>query len=128
MNGAKIILCLFVCMLSPFAFSEEDRSLYMRVDVRELLNEYAERTNTKFVIDPRVKGKIETIGAKPQDIDQASLIKMLKILSFAAIEGEIFIYIVPMNLTEINDGKLARELGRAMGQIKMPAFDALRLF
>ena len=73
-------------------------------------------TGTKFVLDPRVKGKIETIGAKPGDIDQESLINMLRILNFVALEGENFIYIMPRNIVEIEDGKIVKEFGKFWGK------------
>ena len=118
MHSTKIAALLVICLIAPLAYSKgaDAPALYQRVDIEELLSSYSERTGTKFVLDPRVKGKIETIGAKPGDIDQESLIKILKMHNFATIEGKNFIYVVPQNIVENKDGEFGKELGKPWGK------------
>lgn len=74
--------------------------------LRELVKAYAERTATKFVLDPRVRAKVQLFGMDPSHIDYVSLVSIFNIHGFTAIESAGVIYVVP----EVGAAEMKRRL------------------
>ena len=86
---------LMVIVFSSSARSEGSPCISDPPVLRELVKIYAERTETTFVLDPRVRAKVQLFGMDPEQIDYVSLVSIFNIHGFAAIESGGVVYVVP---------------------------------
>lgn len=98
MNKIKLI---FVTLL--FSTSLMAMTLNLKnTDIVTLINTVSKVTGQNFIIDPRVKGRINVVSSK--DIDNEELynlfLSILKVHGYIAIEGEHFTKILPQNKTK----------------------------
>ena len=98
MSKMKIILLsiLFWYTSNVIAHEIEDD----RISIDHLLAKYSELNNTKFVTDPRVKGRVKVIGLKLEEITQSNLIDILVIHNFIATEKDGVVYVLPRNAAD----------------------------
>ena len=80
--------------------------------LRELVKLYSERTGTKFVLDPRVRARVQLFGVSPEEIEFTTLEGIFSIHGFSAFESQGVIYVVPsvaagdlQKLIESNTGR-----------------------
>lgn len=66
-------------------------------DISALIGTVAEVTGTNFIIDPRVKGKVTVVSAKPMESDEVYqvFLSILKVHGFAAVPSGSVVKIVP---------------------------------
>jgi general secretion pathway protein D len=66
-------------------------------DIRVLINTVAKATGQNFIVDPRVKGKVTVVSAKPMDKDEIYevFLAVLQVHGFAAVPADGIIKIVP---------------------------------
>ncbi|MFT5573068.1 MAG: hypothetical protein ACI9FR_002001 [Cryomorphaceae bacterium] len=93
---AKIIL--LVLMTPSFLHAHENAKDIVPID--HLIKTYYENHDIKFVLDPRVKAKINMVGIDLSQISQANLIDILLLHSFMAKTKEGVVYIFPQHLSE----------------------------
>ncbi len=73
---------------------------FKQVDIRTVIEAVAKISGYNIIIDPRVKGKVTFIapaGMKPSELYQ-SLLAVLRVHGYAAIEGDSAIKIIPANM------------------------------
>lgn len=93
MNKVKIIL-LFI-LLGQASSNIAHEIVDDRIDIDHLLATYSELNGTKFVTDPRVRGRVKVIGLKLEEITQTNLIDILVIHNFIATEKDDVVYVLP---------------------------------
>lgn len=73
---------------------------FKQVDIRTVIEAVAKISDYNIIIDPRVKGKVTFIapaGMNPDELYQ-SLLAVLRVHGYAAIEGDNTIKIIPANM------------------------------
>lgn len=66
------------------------------IQMEDLIEQVAKNTNRKIIVDPRARGTIRLYGEKPEDVDFAGLLTILRIHSFTAVELNGYINVVPL--------------------------------
>ena len=92
--------CLFIIM-SIVLFSEvsaKEGQAVDRPDIQKVIDHYSNRTKTKFVIDPRVRGKVNMVGLKLDEIGQEDLNNILLVHNVVAYKKGDVVYIVPIQI------------------------------
>jgi len=97
---AAYFLLAFLLQMSAVANAAEDKgvSLNMRdVDIRTVIDTVADVTKRNFLVDPRVKGKVTIISAKPMKRDELydAFLSILQVHGYAAIESGSIVKVVP---------------------------------
>ncbi|MES9843096.1 MAG: type II secretion system secretin GspD [Candidatus Sedimenticola sp. PURPLELP] len=66
-------------------------------DIKTLVTVVSEATGTNFIVDPRVKGKVTVVSAKPMDENELYqvFLSILDVHGFAAVESGDVIRIIP---------------------------------
>jgi general secretion pathway protein D len=98
----KIIKIIFLTIITT-SFSVNALMLNLKnVEIKTLINTVAMANGKNFMIDPRVKGRVNIISNKEIDGDQLYqvFLTILKAHGFVVIEGENVSRIVPKNLTK----------------------------
>jgi len=91
----KIIIAMIVIGLNTsYAFSHEPK-FSDRTDIIHIIESYSQRTGIKFVIDPRVKARVNMIGLDIDEISQSNLMDILLLHAFTAYEKEGVVYVIP---------------------------------
>jgi general secretion pathway protein D len=99
--GARLIVrvALAIAILSPLARAADDTVTlnFVNADIDAVVKAVAEITGRNFVIDPRVKGTVNIISARPvpKSLVYPTLLSALRLQGFAAVEGEGVVKIVP---------------------------------
>jgi len=70
---------------------------FVDADIESVIAAISDYTNTKFIIDPRVKGKINLVYEKPLSKDQAFqlLASVLRLQGYAVVPGNGYLKVVP---------------------------------
>ena len=70
---------------------------FVNADIEAVVKAVAEITGRNFLIDPRVKGTINIISARPvpRSLVYPTLLSALRLQGFAAVEGDGVVKIVP---------------------------------
>ncbi len=94
----RLALALIV-VLSPAAGAAEDTVTlnFVNADIDAVVKAVAEITGRNFVIDPKVKGTVNIISARPvpKSLVYPTLLSALRLQGFAAVEGNGVTKIVP---------------------------------
>jgi general secretion pathway protein D len=96
----KIIILLLTCIVSVNSFA---LMLNLKnVEIKTLINTVAMANNKNFMVDPRVKGRVNVISNKEIEGDQLYqvFLTILKAHGYVVIEGENLSRIVPKSLTK----------------------------
>ncbi|WP_040404781.1 secretin N-terminal domain-containing protein, partial [Ectothiorhodospira sp. PHS-1] len=96
-----LILCLLAitCLLPVVpAAGENGATLNFRdVDIQALINYVSEETQTNFIVDPRVRGRVTLVSGRP--VSRAELydifLSVLRVHGFAAVQTDGVIKLVP---------------------------------
>jgi len=94
--SALILALGFAAFLPPSA--AEDVTLnFSDADLLSVINSVSQITGKNFIIDPRVKGKINVVSSKPLNEDEVYnvFLSILQVHGFATIPGENAIKIIP---------------------------------
>ena len=95
------IVGLFLSLLvapPPIALAQDMVTLnFINVDIREVLQAVGKHTGKNFIIDPRVTGNVSIISQTPvtKDVAYQTLLSMLRVHGYAAIEERGVVKIVP---------------------------------
>ena len=85
--------------LAPSARAADDPVTlnFVNADIEAVVKAVAEITGRNFVIDPRVKGTVNIISAKPvaKSLVYPTLLSALRLLGFTAVESDGVVKIVP---------------------------------
>ena len=84
--------------LTPANAEEEQVTLnFVNADIESVIKAVGLITGKNFVIDPRVKGTINIVSAKPvpRDLTYQIMLSALRLQGFTAIEGQGVVKIVP---------------------------------
>lgn len=65
-----------------------------------LLEQYSERYDTKFVVDPRVRAKVTLVGVETESINSSQLIGILNIYGYTARTKDEVVYVMPFAVAE----------------------------
>lgn len=92
--------CLLVCLLTlnPVAIRAETVTLNLKeADISAVINTVSEVTGKNFIVDPRVRGKITIVSAKPMNKDEIYqvFLSVLDVHGFSAVESGNVIKIIP---------------------------------
>ena len=70
---------------------------FVNADIDAVIKAVAEITGRNFIVDPKVKGTINIISARPvpRNLVYPTLLSALRMQGFAAIEGDGVVKIVP---------------------------------
>ncbi len=93
---AALLLC--VSAVSTPAFAESSITFNLKnAELQTVIATVAEFTGKNFIIDPRVKGKVTIISAKPMNADEVyqTFLSLLEVHNFAAVESGNVIKILP---------------------------------
>lgn len=90
--GAIAVLALIA---SPCAGAQSESSPAGSVSVEKLVAAVAKRTGKKFIIDPRVRADVTVIGQDPTSVDYATLLTILGVHGFVAVEQGGYVKVIP---------------------------------
>ena len=65
------------------------------VPIERVLAAVGKRANKKFIVDPRVRGEISMVGQEPTSVDYPTLLLMLRVQGFAAVEEGGYVHVIP---------------------------------
>ena len=86
-------LVSLLVLFSGVPYAHDDVGEVVPLD--HLIAKYSEVNGTKFVLDPRVRAKVNLVGFKLEEITQTNLIDILLIHNFIAYEKEGVVYVLP---------------------------------
>ena len=90
----KFVVVLLIIGFLPLA-SAHDPKFSDRTDIFHIIQAYSDRTGIKFVIDPRVKARINMVGLDIDEVSQTNLMDILLIHDFTAYERDGVVYVLP---------------------------------
>lgn len=96
-------LSLLLLAMPTILYAQNVTLNFKDTDIQQLVNIVSEVTQKTFIVDPRVKAKINVISTHPMDKDQvySVFLSILNVHGFTAIEsGEHIVKIVPDNLAK----------------------------
>src|SRR3954471_16958662 len=85
-------VALLTMVAAPSAGAQVERSedkpapALGSVPIERLLATVAKRANKKFIVDPRVHGEVSMVGQEPTSVDYPTLLLILRVQGFAAVE------------------------------------------
>jgi type II secretory pathway component GspD/PulD (secretin) len=65
------------------------------VPIERVISAVAKRTGKKFIVDPRVRGDVTMVGQEPTNVDYPTLLSILQVHGFAAIEQGGYVRVIP---------------------------------
>jgi hypothetical protein len=71
----------------------------------DLLNQYSEAHETKFILDPRVRARVNLVGIETESINSAMLIGILNMHGFTALTKDGVVYVLPFPVAEASGDK-----------------------
>lgn len=105
MKNRTIAILVLWLGLSPLAGAHECESY--ETPLLDLLNQYSETYETKFVIDPRVRANVNLVGINTESINSAILIGILNMHGFTALTSEGAVYVMPFKVAETSGDKFS---------------------
>jgi len=94
---STLILALCLAAILRPAAAEDVTLNFSDADLVSVINSVSQITGKNFIIDPRVKGKINVVSSKPLNEDEVYnvFLSILQVHGFATIPGENAIKIIP---------------------------------
>ncbi len=89
---------LLLCCLLPLTVLGQPQTLTLKnADILTLIDTVSELTGKNFIVDPRVKGKVTVISARPMDSDTlyAVFLSVLRVHGYSAVQSGEVIRIQP---------------------------------
>ena len=112
------LAALLVLIAAPGRAADDTVTLnFVNADIEAVVTAVAEITGHNFVVDPRVKGTINIISARPvpKSLVYPTLLSALRLQGFAAVEGDGVVKIVPEADAKLQGGSGRARRGRAGG-------------
>ena len=95
-------VALLTLVAAPSASAQVERSddksppaLAGAVPLERVIAAVAKRTGKKFIVDPRLRGDATLVGQEPTNVDYPTLLLILRIHGFAAMEQGGYVQIIP---------------------------------
>lgn len=83
-------------LIAPHAQAQTSSSTTKdTVPITQVIAGTAQKTGKKFLLDPRVAGEVTIIGLDPDTLDYPTLLSVLQLHGFAAIDDGKYIRVVP---------------------------------
>lgn len=92
---AAITVLALIAAPCAGAQSEASASPAGAVPLETLVAAVAKRTGKKFIVDPRVRADITVVGQEPTSADYATLLLILRVYGFAAVEEGGYVHLIP---------------------------------
>ena len=91
------LVLIFVLFAAPGAWAEEVTLNFSDADLTAVVNSVSQITGKNFIIDPRVKGKVTVISAKPLNADEVYnvFLSILQVHGFSTVPTKNAIKIIP---------------------------------
>jgi general secretion pathway protein D len=95
-------VALLTLVAAPSASAQVERSedkapptLAGSVPLERVIAAVAKRTGKKFIVDPRLRGDAMMVGQEPTNVDYPTLLMILRVHGFAAVEQGGYVQVVP---------------------------------
>ena len=112
MHVAKYFILISLILLNTNTAISHEPKFSDRTDLGHIVASYSQRTGIKFVLDPRVKARVNMIGLDIDQVSKTNLIDIFLLHSFTAHEKGEVVYVLPQ--------AVANNLGDKLGQIWKP--------
>ena len=99
-------IALTVLLALP-TFAVGNECVTTESQIVELLDQYAQKNGTKFVIDPRVRAKVTLVGIDTLHLDAPTLVGILNIHGMVALTANDIVYVMP----EVVAGRAGQRYG-----------------
>ena len=101
----KLVFVILVLLfgLSPLVSAHECKSY--ETPLVDLLDQFSKAHQTKFVVDPRVRAKVNLVGIETENINSALLIGILNMHGFTALTNDNVVYVMPFPVAEASGDK-----------------------
>lgn len=99
--------CALIAMCSAYGAGKDEVMLnFVNADLDTVIKAVGEITGKNFVIDPRVKGTVNIVSARPvpRALSYQILLSSLRLQGFAAVEGKDMVKIVPETDAKLHAG------------------------
>ena len=103
MKNTTLIALILCYVLTSSASAHECSSI--DPPLIDLLNQYSEANGTKFIVDPRVRAKVNLVGVDTQSINSAMIIGILNMHGFTALTSDDVVYVMPYQVAEASGDK-----------------------
>ena len=103
-----LLACLLISFSASAALGQSSPCVSDPTDLREITQAFSSRSGTKFVLDPRVRGKATTIGLDLDSIDMPVLVGILNVHGYEVLESDGAYYVVPESVAGTIQEKLDR--------------------
>lgn len=111
-------LCLLLALVTavPVSAAQGLSVNFRNVDISLVIESVARLTERNFIVDPRVKGRVTVLAAKPVNDEELYeiLLTILHVYGFAAIPGENLTKIVPAAIARSYAPSFAEEQRHAL--------------
>jgi general secretion pathway protein D len=98
-RGYVSLIGLACSLLAPLAVAEQEQVTlnFVNADIDSVVKAVGLITGKNFIIDPRVKGTVNIVSAKPvpRELTYQILLSALRLQGFAAVEGQGVVKILP---------------------------------
>ncbi|MEO8537544.1 MAG: type II secretion system secretin GspD [Betaproteobacteria bacterium] len=127
----RFIGWMLLFALAPAAFAQEGDSVtlnFVNADIDAVVKAVGEITGRNFLVDPRVKGTINIVSARPvpKAVVYPTLLSALRMQGFAAVEADGVVKIVPEADAKTHAGPVQRGAVTASGERIVTQVIALR--
>jgi general secretion pathway protein D len=125
-------LLVFACVLSAATASAQDADTvtlnFVNADIDAVVKAVGEITGRNFLVDPRVKGTVNIVSARPvqKSLVYPTLLSALRMQGFAAVETDGVVKIVPEADAKTQAGPVQRGNVTAAGERIVTQVIALR--
>lgn len=101
-NSVFAAVALLTMVAAPSAYAQVERgeerpppAIAGAVPLERVISAVAKRTGKKFIVDPRVRGDVTVVGHEPTSIDYPTLLTVLQVHGFAAVEQAGYVRVIP---------------------------------
>ena len=141
LSATRFIFCLrralafaalaFACALTGSAAAQDSDTVtlnFVNADIEAVVKAVAEITGRNFVVDPRVKGTVNIVSARPvaRALVYPTLLSALRMQGYAAVEADGVVKIVPEADAKTQAGPVQRGNVSASGERIVTQVIALR--
>ncbi|HKE40555.1 MAG TPA: type II secretion system secretin GspD [Casimicrobiaceae bacterium] len=113
MSVPRLLAVTFACLLLALPVRAADDAVtlnFVNADIDAVVKAVAEMTGRNFVVDPRVKGVINIVSARPvpRSLVYPTLLAALRLQGFTAVETDGLVKIVPEADAKLQGGPVVR--------------------
>ena len=100
MHLIKYIVLISLILLNTDTATSHEPKFSDRTDLGHIIASYSEREGIKFVLDPRVKARVNMIGLDINQVSKTNLIDIFLLHSFTAHEKDGVVYVLPQTVAD----------------------------